>query len=565
MKSVFLFIFSFSCVCATAQDGPPIAWQISLGGSSNDTAKCVQATNDGGCIVGGTSSSNNYDVSGNHGGNDFWIVKLNSSGIIEWKKCLGGSGNETFGSIRQTKDGGFIIAGTTTSNNGDVSGNHGGSDAWVVKLTSSGNTEWQKCFGSTGDDELSYIEQTKDGGYIALGKSGTNDGDLQGQPSGASWIFKTDSLRAIQWQQCATPTPSIDVTVFYLIHQTYNEGYILYGVAYLISPSPFLEKLDSMGSSSGYFNINDPLNAIPTADSGYLVLCREWSSGFADSLTVKKFDGAYNLQWETSLGKFTGNRYFQNVNQTPDGGYIITGYTDPNDTTVPGNHGGNDYWVIKLSSNGAIQWQKSPGSTGDDIGYWGVGTSDGGYIVAGSTNVNSGDVTGNHGGNDFWVVKLSNNISVCPNTSTKTFSAGRYNAAYTYQWQIDTNNGFENIANSINYSGATSDTLTLTNTETSWYGYKYRCLIIKPDTTIITEPYILKFGVTWAGAVSNDWFNAANWSCNVLPDGNTDVIIPAGLVNYPQASLNTSVRSLNVSPGATVNVLPGTVLTIAGH
>ncbi len=114
---------------------PNIQWQKALGGSEYEQSWCVSQTGDGGYITCGYTLSNNGEVFGNHGGYDFWVVKLSSTGSIQWKKNLGGNDNEWAYSIEQTKDGGYILAGFTQSNNGDVSGNHGDKDAWVVKLS----------------------------------------------------------------------------------------------------------------------------------------------------------------------------------------------------------------------------------------------------------------------------------------------------------------------------------------------------------------------------------------------------------------------------------------------
>ncbi|MCD6594956.1 hypothetical protein J7L68_04690, partial [bacterium] len=98
----------------------------------------IQQTTDGGFIVAGVSQSNDGDVSGNHGSSDSWVVKLNSAGEIVWQRTLGGSDEDCATSIQQTTDGGFIVAGVSQSNDGDVSGNHGYDDYWVVKLSPEG-------------------------------------------------------------------------------------------------------------------------------------------------------------------------------------------------------------------------------------------------------------------------------------------------------------------------------------------------------------------------------------------------------------------------------------------
>ena len=126
---------------------PTIEWQKPLGGSSNDATSWGQQTSDGGYIVAGWSGSNDGNASGNHGGSDYWIVKLNSTSNIIWQKSLGGTNSDEATNIQQTSDGGYIVTGFSNSNNGDVSGNHGNLDFWVVKLNSTGNIVWQKSYG----------------------------------------------------------------------------------------------------------------------------------------------------------------------------------------------------------------------------------------------------------------------------------------------------------------------------------------------------------------------------------------------------------------------------------
>src|SRR5690606_35891479 len=143
-----------------------ITWQKSLGGSDLDIGRSIQQTSDGGYIVAGNSRSTDGDVTGNHGEYDYWVVKLNASGNIEWQKSYGGSSNDAAYSIQQTDDDGFIVVGNSNSNDGDVSGNNGDWDYWVVKLNENGNIIWEKSFGGTFIDVPHKIQQTIDGGYL---------------------------------------------------------------------------------------------------------------------------------------------------------------------------------------------------------------------------------------------------------------------------------------------------------------------------------------------------------------------------------------------------------------
>ena len=187
------------------ETAPKIEWQKSLGGGDWDIANSIAQTSDGGYIVAGWSSSNDGDVSGNHGEGDYWIVKLTSGGELAWQKSLGGSDKDIANSIAQADDGGYVVAGWSQSTNGDVTGNHGLSDAWIVKLTSEGELVWQKSLGANGWDEANSIQQTSDGGYIVAGSSLSTDGDVTGHhgsvDSTDSWIVKLTSGGELAWQK----------------------------------------------------------------------------------------------------------------------------------------------------------------------------------------------------------------------------------------------------------------------------------------------------------------------------------------------------------------------------
>jgi len=172
-KLLLLVNLIFISFLSFGQSSPGIQWQKSLGGTEDEQAQSIQQTSDGGYIASGYSGSNDGDVSGNHANADCWITKLNSNGTIQWQKSLGGSIYEVGSSIRQTTDGGYIVSGYTNSNDGDVSGFHGPGagllDFWVIKLDATGNIQWQKCLGGTEDDFAQSIHQTADGGYIVAG------------------------------------------------------------------------------------------------------------------------------------------------------------------------------------------------------------------------------------------------------------------------------------------------------------------------------------------------------------------------------------------------------------
>ncbi len=340
-----------------------------FGGTQNDQADSVAKTSDGGYVIAGYTGSNNGDISGNHGGQDCVILKFNSSGILQWQKTLGGTGDDRVNSIVQTNDGGYIFTGSSSSNNGDASGYHGGvgTDIWIVKLNSLGNLVWQKMLGGTNIDFPSSVIQTTDGGYAMAGYTESDDGDVSGHIGNYDfWIVKLTSTGALQWTKTLGGTAS---DISRSIIQTTDGGYAIAGLT---------------GSTGGNVSGNH---------------------GDYDGWVIK-LSGTGTLQWQKALGG-TNTENLNSIIQTNDGGYAVAGFAKSNDGNVSGNHGSEDFWIVKLTSTGNIQWQKSLGGNSSDSANSIVQTTDNGYLIAGTTASNNGDVFGNQGDYDFWVVKLT--------------------------------------------------------------------------------------------------------------------------------------------------------------
>jgi len=160
------------------------------------------------------------------------------------------------------------------------------------------------------------------------------------------------------------------------------------------------------------------------------------------------------------------------------------------------------------------------------------------------------------------VLEQSDTIVLCPSDNI-LFTSGK-EGNYTWQWQINTDTGYTNISDNSIYSGTSADTLHFTNPPTSWYGNKYRCMIINASDTNYSNQFVLKFATNWTGTVNTAWENPANWACGTLPDTDTDVIINSGTPYYPIVNNNTSCRSINLSPPASINVMQGIKLTLTG-
>lgn len=365
-----------------------IVWNKILGGSSLERVFKAKQTSDGGYIICGFTYSNDGDITFNYGSQDAWVVKLDATGNLVWQKTYGGTSTETAYDVLETSDG-YIVSCETYSNNGNVTGNHGTTDAWLIKINASGTLVWQKTYGGSGFDNAVNIQYTSDGGYVFAGITNSNNGDVSGNHSTTSfdyWVVKISSTGTLLWQKCFGGSSNDEATS---IEQTTDGGYIVSGYT-----------SSSNGDVNQFYGSKD-----------YWIL---------------KLNSNGTIQWKKTYGGSLED-YAYKIRQTTDGGFIVTGYTGSNDFDVIYNHATSiltlDIWVLKLDTSGEITWQKSLGSNGYQDSRDIIQTSDGGFIVSGNTGGNnSGDVSGYLGGNlDYWIVKLGPE-----NLSTNNFNNKRF-------------------------------------------------------------------------------------------------------------------------------------------
>ncbi len=436
MKRLMTLLLAVSAGLKCYAQAPELQWQRASGGNGNDYAYSLRQTRDSGFIVAGFSNSYDGDITTARGGDDYWVQKTNDTGAIVWQKTYGGGQTDNAKSVRQTTDGGYIIAGFTNSTDGQVTGNHGTYDYWVVKTDDTGGIVWQKCYGGSGWDQANDIQQTTDGGYIVAGYSRSADGQVTGHHGLASfadfWVVKINDTGAIEWQQSfggadadmatsviETSDGSFTVAGYTLSH----DGDI---TSYRGQNDYWLLNISAAGAlrwqkNYGGINHDNATKVLQTNDGGYVVSGYTASSdgdvtgfhGLSDVWIVKTDDtGA--LLWQKTFGGSALDQAHA-IFQTADSGYVIAGVTNSHDGDVAGIHGTStmqDYWVAKLSDTGALQWQKCLGGTGVEYGFDIVPTFDSGYAVAGMASSGDGDVTGLHFVNDFWLVKLKDTVSV---------------------------------------------------------------------------------------------------------------------------------------------------------
>ncbi len=376
MKYTFLLFLLFSSSLIFAQPG--IQWQKCLGGTKNDFPGGMIQTSDGGYIMAGQTQSNDSDATSNHGKNDLWIVRMNSKGTIQWQKTYGGSQDDNGGAIIEALDGGYIIAASTNSDDGDLQGirqpDISQSDVWIFKIDTAGKILWQKIYGGSKNDFATSIIPGGEGEYAVSAASESTDGDVKGYHGGSGfdiWVFQISQNGSLGWQKTFGGTQDDEGGIM----QTSGGGFAIIGTTY-----------SHDGDVIGRHTIDTTLSDV-------------W---------LVKLSGIGDIEWQKTYG---GSKYEEgnSLIETLDHGYAIAGFTTSADGDASGLHGSyfSDCWIVKTDNAGKIEWQKCLGGSNGDIAYSILQTSDSGYIVSANTSSSDGDVTGYHDNTDCWVFKLS--------------------------------------------------------------------------------------------------------------------------------------------------------------
>jgi len=385
MRNLFSFslLIAVLCVCflstdVAVSDEPIVKWEKTFGGAGDDMFTAVRQTADGGYICVG--NTNSYGAGG-----DVYLVKTDSAGNKEWQQTFGGSSLDTAGDVQQTADNGYIVAGYFNLQQ----------DACLIKTTSNGNLEWQKTFscGGSGVDMAHYVQQTSDGGYIFVGV--TRSGGAGGVDI---YLVRTDSDGNEVWHKTFGGSATDEYAN--CVQQTADGGYIIVGDTRGSSGIDlYLIKTDSNGNEVWHktFASGSGYTVQQTTDGGYIITgISDYLTGHDDVLLLKT-DSSGNLEWDKTFGG-SSVEHGQEVQQTSDGGYIVSGYTNSFGA------GGYDAYLRKTDSAGNLEWDKTFGGTLFDHFTSVQQTSDGGYIAAGRT-CSYGDASG-----DAYLVK----ITECP-------------------------------------------------------------------------------------------------------------------------------------------------------
>jgi hypothetical protein len=395
-KIIFTFLFfNFNFLITTAQP----QFQKTIGGTNHDCAYSIIQTTDGGFALAG------YTYSFAAGYQDMYIVKLSSTGAIQWTRTVGGTGNDLALSIIQTTDGGYATVGYTNSFG------TGGYDFFIVKLDANGVLQWCRIIDRASDDSGWSIIQTADGGFVIAGLSATG-----GVFTSDVFIVKLNMNGTFQWSK--TYGGSEDEVVFSII-QTSDGSLIAAGYTDsfgLGGNNFYILKLDTTGTLQWSRTVGgtgpngQAYSIIQTTDGGFAIagVTEAFGAGSYD-MHIVKLSSSGTLQWTRTAGGSSEDCAYSIV-QTPDGGYIATGYTT--------SFGVSDCYTVKLNSSGVPQWSKIYGGSGTEVSRSIIKATGGGFVIAGESN------SFGAGGDDFYIVKIDSLGNTCGYTSLPSTISG---------------------------------------------------------------------------------------------------------------------------------------------
>ncbi len=359
-------------VLKLAADGTKL-WSKTYGGTNDDRATRIINTNDGGFAVSGFTRSTDGDVSVNNGFYDYWLIKLDASGNLQWEKTYGFEGNDQAQSVMQTSDGGFFVTGFLDVSASGGQGNdftretlHGVGEFWGVKTNALGEIQRRRFFGGTNNDRSYEVVEANDGGFLMIGNSESNDFDIT-NPKGSYdfWAVKISAIGDLLW---AKNYGGSEIEIAYAMTKTTDGNYLIVG--------------DTRSNDKDITNPkgNADVWAIKINDSGTLI----WQKTFGGS------------QFDTS----------RSIREFSDGNLLITGSSRSVDQDVSANYGLSDFWTIITDPNGNTLFKKNYGGSNLEFGNAGVITLNGKIVMAGSSLSNDFDVSENKGAKDALIIKL---------------------------------------------------------------------------------------------------------------------------------------------------------------
>jgi len=378
---VLAFLICFSLISSVWAFS--VNWSHTYGGYEGETAYSVVETSDGGFVLAGSTGS--FDVANG----DFWLVKTDKDGNLEWNQSYGGYGEDTCYALIQTVDGGYALAGSTMNYG---AGGHG---MWLVKTDVSGNVEWNKTYGISDWDKAYSLIETSDGGYALAGETYRNY-------LGNFLLVKTDANGNMEWNRTYGGDSR---EIAYSVVESNDGGFALAGYTWSFSSAGnqdvWLVKTDKFGNLEWYqtyggAGLDIGYSLIKTLDGSYALagITNSYGDGDDDIFLVKT-DINGNLKWSKTYGSFDSEGAYSLI-QLPEGGYALAGYSK----TSSFDEELEDGLLIQIDENGNLEGERTYGNFWNNNFRSIIRASDGNYVIAGKFVIYSSPES-----SDFWLVK----------------------------------------------------------------------------------------------------------------------------------------------------------------
>ena len=367
--------FALVLVSAVLAQAPDTLWTRVYGGTADDWSYDIVQADDGNYVLAGSTKS----FGANPTTGNAHILKIDDNGDTLWTKAYGGTSGEDVDAVQQTGDGGYILAGYTSSTGA------GGADFYLLKLDADGNEEWSRAYGGSSHEEARALQQTDDGGYVIAGYTRSFGDNV---PTFENfYVVKTDADGDTLWTRAYG---GAGAEIAYGIEQNADGEYYVAGYTASYGSGgldAWLVKLNANGDTIwtrtyGGLGPEEAAALTPTSDGGYALagVSSSFTPGIKECYLVK-VDAEGTSQWSRHYGGADHDQAYS-VEQTYDGGFILVGTTKSYGPGVPAQ---NNYYFVRTDTDGDTLWTMVFGGTGNELASAVRQVTGGGYIVAGYT------------------------------------------------------------------------------------------------------------------------------------------------------------------------------------
>ncbi len=423
---VLLYVSMFFLPPVNAQP-PALLWEKCFGGSDYDAPTATIATSDGGVIVAGKTLSDNDNVNNNHGGYDVLVIKINTSGTLQWQKTIGGNLDDLVCGITETSDGDYLLVGKTNSTTGDLAAENGIYDGWIARLDREGKLKWAKTMGTSGNDCFNAVFEY-DGNISIAGSISMGSTDEQGYSD--FLLLRTDVSGKVQWARSYGGSSSEFLTSaartvsgdFLLCGYTSSDDGMLAG--HHGKNDVWIIKVDARGIMYWQKVIgksvrgNNPY-CVVTHDSGFLVSgfqqskeIFQKSTGEAKSnFTILKFSNSGEEEWKYLFSEKDNAHYKQLCCfEAQDGGYYTSGIV--NQRVSHGASTTQDVFIMKLDAARETIWKYNMEAAQKNFKTTLCQSNDGSIVISSNRFCSPQNKNLRKGFDDYCVLKISSSVNI---------------------------------------------------------------------------------------------------------------------------------------------------------